>query len=242
MAINPLEAMRQRNAANGLPAKLTGGQKAGVSGGAIAAILAATLAGVYVNEGGYANHKADRGGETNFGITIGTARAAGYTGAMKDFPKHCTAEKPICADKIYTDEYIKAPGFLPMATIEPAVLYELVDSGVVHGTRRPSEWFRASINELCGTRFPVYRYVVSGGRRIRTSYRVDAETTDAYDRCADTLGRRKICVAMLDRLDLKQEAFFRSIVANNSSQRVFLKGWLRMRIGNVDRKKCTEGL
>ena len=35
------------------------------------------------HEGGYSNHPADKGGETNWGITIATARANGYTGNMR---------------------------------------------------------------------------------------------------------------------------------------------------------------
>ena len=35
------------------------------------------------HEGGYSNHPADKGGETNWGITIATARANGYTGDMR---------------------------------------------------------------------------------------------------------------------------------------------------------------
>lgn len=34
-------------------------------------------------EGGYSNHPSDRGGETMWGITIGVARASGYSGAMQ---------------------------------------------------------------------------------------------------------------------------------------------------------------
>ena len=37
-------------------------------------------------EGGYSNNKADRGGETAWGITKATARAHGYHGSMKKLP------------------------------------------------------------------------------------------------------------------------------------------------------------
>ena len=38
---------------------------------------------VLYHEGGYSNHPADKGGETNWGITKTTARANGYTGDMR---------------------------------------------------------------------------------------------------------------------------------------------------------------
>lgn len=38
---------------------------------------------VLAHEGGYVNHPADPGGETNWGITRRTAQANGYTGAMR---------------------------------------------------------------------------------------------------------------------------------------------------------------
>lgn len=38
-------------------------------------------------EGAYANHPADRGGPTCWGITEAIARAHGYAGAMKQLPR-----------------------------------------------------------------------------------------------------------------------------------------------------------
>lgn len=214
MPISPAEAMR-----NATPKQAASGA------GIIGLIIGAALAGVYVNEGDYSNHAADRGGATRYGVTEKVARAAGYKGDMRQFPKRCDIEHPVCADKIYTDSYINLPGFMPMASIEPAVLDELVDSAVLHGPARPSRWFHIAINGECGTRFTVPR-------------RPDAVTYKAYEDCAAAVGKAKLCVGVLNRMDAAQEAFFRSIVANNPSQRVFLKGWLRMRVGNVDRRKC----
>ncbi|MEZ7524000.1 glycoside hydrolase family 108 protein [Burkholderia vietnamiensis] len=39
------------------------------------------------NEGGYSNDPKDPGGETMWGVTARVARAAGYTGPMRDLPR-----------------------------------------------------------------------------------------------------------------------------------------------------------
>jgi lysozyme family protein len=205
---------------------LTGKQKAGTAGAL--AILAA-LAGVYLSEGGYADHPNDRGGKTMFGVTEKVARSYGYHGAMRDLPKHCATAAMICADRIYTERYIDAPGYRPFASIEPAILYELVDSAVLHGPPKPSGWLQGSLNDICGSGLSVDQKV---GKR----------TVAAYSACQQRLGKVTACVRILDRMDAAQLAYFNAIVARNPSQRVFYRGWTTRRIGNVDRAKCGSGL
>lgn len=209
-------------------AGVTAGPKVGKSG-VIAIAIAATLGALYVNEGGYVDNKHDRGGRTNFGVTESVARGFGYQGHMRDFPKHCSAEKPICADLVYTTNYIDRPGYRPMAAIEPAVLDELVDSGVLHGPARSSQWFQQALNQWCGAKLVVDK-------------RVGLGTIAAYQSCQAKLGVTTACRVMLNGMDAKQADFFHAIVANNPSQRVFLKGWLGRRINNVDRAKCGRGV
>lgn len=43
-----------------------------------------SIASIMMREGGYVDDPDDRGGETNFGITLDTARAHGYLGDMRD--------------------------------------------------------------------------------------------------------------------------------------------------------------
>lgn len=217
MPISPAEAMR-----NATPKQKAGG------GAIVLLVIGAALASqVYPNEGGYVNNKADRGGETHFGVTIKTARSFGYKGPMRDFPKHCSADKPICADLVYTTWYIDRPGYRPMAEAEPAVFFELVDSAVLHGPGRPSMWFQASINTLCGAKLAV-------------DGKVGPATVGAYQACQKAQGDVNLCLKMLETLDATQKRFFDKIVANNPSQRVFYRGWVNRRVGNVPRGQCAD--
>jgi lysozyme family protein len=67
------------------------------------ASFAAALPFLLAHEGGYSNNPADSGGETNFGITAATARAYGYSGAMRDLPQDL-------AEQIYATEYWQFDG------------------------------------------------------------------------------------------------------------------------------------
>jgi lysozyme family protein len=199
-----------------------------MKGGIAAAALATILAGIYAIEGGYVNDPADHGGPTNMGVTEQVARADGYLGDMRDFPKHCAGQVITCADRIYVDHYIEGPGFTPKLGIEPAVAQELVDSAVNMGPRNPSLWFQASLNVLCGA-------------GLKVDGRVGPRTIAAYQACQQQRGKVQACVLVLDALDGAQEARYRKIVAHDSSQAKYLKGWLRLRINNVDRKTCGRG-
>lgn len=196
------------------------------AGTSLAASVAVILTGIYADEGGYVNHKADRGGETIWGITVGTARADGYLGPMKNFPKHCGPGNSICADRIYTDRYMRDPGFLPIIEADPAVGEELVNTAVNTGPVRPSRWLQQSLNGMCGARLAV-------------DGRVGPGTQAAFRSCQAKIGRVTFCRTMLDRLDGIQSAFYDAIVKADPTQRVFLKGWKARRIGNVNREKCA---
>lgn len=196
----------------------------GTSAG-IAAAVAVILGGIYKDEGGYVNHPNDPGGETNMGVTVQVAREAGWKGTMKAFPKQCDGPDDVCADRIYYERYILQPGFVPVIQVDPAVAEELVNSAVNFGAARPSRWFQQSINELCNTKLTV-------------DGKVGPQTVAAFATCRTNRGPERLCVAMLDRLDSKQRAEYDRLVKVNPRLKVFHKGWVAHRIGNVDRAKC----
>lgn len=194
---------------------------------ALAAALAAILAGVYANEGGYVNNPRDPGGATNFGVTEKVARKAGYAGDMRAFQKHCGEAHKVCADGIYTRDYVERPGFMPFVSIEPAIADELVDTGVNMGPARPSLWLQQSLVELG------HKLVVDGA--------VGPATVAAYRLEQRISGKVQACVQILDKLDAKQKAEYDRLVRINPNLRTFYRGWTKNRIGNVNRSDCGKG-
>lgn len=186
----------------------------GTIGAAAALIIAATLS----IEGGYVNHPADPGGETNMGITKTVAVAHGYTGPMRELPRDV-------ATSIYYESYIVKPGLEPLIALDAPVAEELYDTGVNMGPTKPARWFQQSIGALCGSP------IVADGK-------VGASTIAAYSACQARRGATPLCLAMLGSLDAKQRDEYERLVRVNPKLRVFLKGWLAHRIGNVDRRKC----
>lgn len=190
-------------------------------GGAISGVALALIAGVIAVEGGYVNNKADPGGETNMGITKRVAVQNGYSGPMRTLPREV-------ATSIYYDQYIVAPGYEPLIAIDAPVAEELFDTTVNMGASRPSRWFQQSTNELCAT-------------SIMPDGRVGPGTIGAYKACQPRLGAVNLCVSMLNKLDAKQRAEYERLVRVNPKLRVFIRGWIANRVGNVDRRKCSKG-
>lgn len=92
-------------------------------------------------EGGYTNNPDDAGGETNWGITVRTARANGYAGAMLDMPR---SE----ALRILKLEYVYAPGFDHVYERAGALGGELIDIGINMGPVTASMWLQRGLNAL----------------------------------------------------------------------------------------------
>ena len=92
-------------------------------------------------EGGYTNHPADRGGPTRWGVTESVARAHGYDGDMRHFPRNLAAE-------IYRRRYWLAPHFDRVAGHAPKIAAELFDTGVNMGPTVATGFLRRALNAL----------------------------------------------------------------------------------------------
>ncbi|KVN72842.1 hypothetical protein WT15_27465 [Burkholderia stagnalis] len=84
------------------------------------------------NEGGYSNNPKDPGGETMWGITARVARAAGYTGAMRDLPRE--SAKAI-AKRLYWDP-------LHLDQFDPRVAFQIFDANYNGG--HPVIWMQGA--------------------------------------------------------------------------------------------------
>ncbi|RGE46120.1 hypothetical protein DZC30_04960 [Comamonas testosteroni] len=92
-------------------------------------------------EGGYVNDPKDSGGETNYGITVGTARAYGYTGPMREMTK-------AIAITIYLKRYWVEPNFHKINDVYPALAECLLDFGVLAGQSTAAKHLQRALNVL----------------------------------------------------------------------------------------------
>ncbi|MFD1103728.1 glycoside hydrolase family 108 protein [Sphingobium olei] len=191
-----------------------------MSKGKIAAAVSAAVLSIIAStiglEGGYVNDKRDPGGETNKGVTKKEAVSYGYTGPMRTIPDEVV-------HSIYYENYLIGPGYEPLLKLDVAVAQELFDTTVNMGPARPGRFFQESINEIC----PTVKLKVDG--------KVGPATIAGFARCQRTL----LCLAMIPRLDAKQLAEYDRLVRVNPRLKVFHRGWINNRIGNVPLEKCA---
>ena len=90
------------------------------------------------HEGGFSNHKDDRGGATRYGVTEVVAREAGYHGDMRELPLDL-------AQRIYKDRYWDA---VQAESLPPDVRYIVFDGAVNSGVVQSAKW----LQRACGVK------------------------------------------------------------------------------------------
>jgi len=180
----------------------------------LAAIVKRVVDEVLRAEGGYVNDPADKGGETNFGITVAVARANGYKGAMRDMPE-------ALARAIYTARYISEPKFDQVLAMHAGVGAELIDTGVNMGPHRAAEFLQRWLNGFndTGGRYPAL--FVDG--------RLGDISLAALAAFLKWRGQDGAAV-LLRGLNGVQAARYLEITEANKTQRRFLFGWIRERV------------
>jgi lysozyme family protein len=166
----------------------------------MSSVLEDALAFTLGNEGGYTNHPADPGGATNFGII--QRELDRWNGAHPElaFPgdvKDLTQDQ---AEAIYRANYWRWDGLT-----DAALAIKLFDIGVNCGTGTSVKLLQRALNAL-----------------LPTPIDVDGQLGPA------TLGaaNAQSPAALMGALCQVQKDYYQAIVARNSSQAVFLKGWL----------------
>lgn len=95
-------------------------------------VFDAFIARVLKTEGGYVNDPEDPGGETNWGITLATARANGYTGNMKDM----TRDQAIA---VYRSAFWQR---IQGEELPRQLSYQILDAAVNHGIENAVRWMQ----------------------------------------------------------------------------------------------------
>ena len=167
-------------------------------------------------EGAYANHPADRGGATRWGVTEAVARAHGYRGDMRAFPRSEAAA-------IYLRAYWTRPGLDRVAVHAPTVAAEMFDTGVNMGPGVAIGFLQRALNAL------------NRGARdypdLRADGRIGDLTIAALEAFLNTRRPHGEDV-LLKALEALQGERYLHLAERRPANEAFLYGWLANRLGS----------
>jgi lysozyme family protein len=170
---------------------------------------------VITREGGYVSHPADRGGPTRWGVTEAVARAEGWTGDMRGFPR-------TKATAIYCRTYWLKPGFDQIAAIAPRIAEELFDTGINMGPPIASGFLQRALNALNRGAVDYADIAVDG--------RIGPATVAALRGFLAVRGGAGEIV-LLKALEALQGERYLHLAESRPANEAFLYGWLANRLG-----------
>jgi lysozyme family protein len=167
-------------------------------------------------EGGYVDNPADKGGPTCFGITQAVARANGYAGPMRQFPRSEAAET-------YRKLYWLRPRFDEVASRSARLAAELFDTGVNMGPAVAITFLQRALTALNrnGKDYP----------DLTPDGRIGPATLSALDTFLSIRGRSSGETALLRALEALQGERYLRLAERRPANEAFLYGWLANRIG-----------
>ena len=166
-------------------------------------------------EGDYANHPKDRGGATRWGITEAVARAYGYRGDMRIFPRDE-------ATALYRRIYWTRPGFDRIGEVSPQIATELFDTGVNMGPGVAVSFLQRALSAL--------NRGASDYADIAPGVRIDDATVaalTAYFARRAPHGER----VLMKALEALQGERYLDLAQRRPANEAFLYGWLANRLG-----------
>lgn len=166
-------------------------------------------------EGEYSDNKADRGGQTRWGVTEAVARRNGYIGDMRSFPVEF-------ARKIYLKQYYEGPHFDEVARLSPAIAEELTDTGVNMGVTTGVIFLQRWLNAMnLEKRF--YADVKPDGY-------IGEQTLACLDAFLKKRGKEGEKV-LLRALNGSQAHRYLEITENREANENYVYGWVLNRVG-----------
>jgi len=176
--------------------------------------ISAMLEALLEREGGFVDNPLDKGGATNFGLTVSVARAAGWAGAMRDVPRDF-------AIAVYRQRYWSVPRFDAVATVAPGVAAELFDTGVNMGPEAAVGFLQRSLNALnrLGRDWP----------DIVVDRVIGSATLDALRRLIALRGTAGEAT-LLKALNALQGTRYIELAESRQANESFLYGWLSSRV------------
>ena len=165
-------------------------------------------------EGDYSNHPADRGGPTRWGVTEAVARAHGYAGDMRHFPRDEAAV-------IYKRKYWQRPGFDNVYKHASQLAEELFDTGINMGPAIATGFLQRALNVLN-----------RNGRDysdISVDRQIGGQTLRALEAFLSKRGSGGESV-LLKAVEALQGARYIKLAEKRRANEAFLYGWLTNRI------------
>lgn len=177
--------------------------------------IAQLIDNLIAREGGFTDHPADRGGPTRWGITQRIARAHGYAGDMRLFPRDAAAS-------IYRRLYWLRPRFDQVAQHAPALAAELFDTGVNMGPAVAARFLQRALNGLNRNARDYPDMAVDGAIGPIT-----LAALAAFFATRGPTGER----VLLKAVEALQGERYLSLAESRPANEAFLYGWLANRIG-----------
>lgn len=160
-------------------------------------------------EGGYVNNPNDKGGPTNWGITLAVARGHGYNGDMRNLTRQQALD-------ILEADYWTGPRFDQVSALSPTIAAELCDTGVNMGPAVAAKFLQRVLNVM-NNQGRLYADIVADGQ-------IGPRTIAALRSYLFARGEIGTTV-MLKALNSLQGARYIELSEQRAANEVFTFGW-----------------